>query len=175
MERTAILHRLGAFFIRLIKRTVTVVAWLFLLGFVFAGFFEFASRHECARLPNGLHIGLASVSSPRVGADANIALKRPDGHVLIDRDRAISFYDHEVVAGTAPNTPEGKHDLYIYVNGIGLIKRSEKPVLYHYHWNRKVKELGIEGRNSSSNMYRIWLLLWEDKDNIVDWCKTNWF
>ncbi len=94
---------------------------------------ELEAQHRCVELPNGLRIGRAAVFGPGSAPYRNIALKDANGRVFVDRDRAIDFYDYEAVAGTAPDTPSGKSDRYIYIKGIGMILRSKEPEKFQMH------------------------------------------
>jgi len=136
-KRTASLHNNQPqrieFFRRWLRR-FAILAGLF--AFLIANV-EFASRHDCVVMPNGLLIGRATLFSKMVGWGPDIAIKYPDGRLLRRGDGLINFFDKESVGGDYPEAADKKFNKFIYINEVGLLVRSEDPLQFQYYWDKK--------------------------------------
>jgi hypothetical protein len=144
-------------------------------------------RFECVEMPNGFLIGRATVFSTMTGWGPDIAIRYPDGRLFLRGDLRMDFWDEDSFAGEFDDTPEGKTNKYIYVNGVGLIHQLE---LYQQYFDKK-KPLHPDGSyNTGGNLMRAYLNLYyndksgrykprefnfHDDTNRRDWCPTAWF
>jgi hypothetical protein len=88
-------------------------------------------------MPNGFLIGRATVFSTMTGWGPDIAIRYPDGRLFLRGDQHMDFWDENSFAGDFDDTPDGKVNKYIYVNGVGLIRQLEQPELYQQYIDEK--------------------------------------
>ena len=161
---------------------VLFLAWfnLVLLGFV-------VERFECVEMPNGFLIGRATVFSEMIGWDPDIAIKYPDGRLFLRGDLRMIFWDANSFSGHFAKTPEGKFNPYIYVNGVGLVRKLEQPKMYQEILDKRMKRHIDDPRTISSHVYRVYMKLYyneagnngelnfQDATHRRYWCPTAWF
>jgi len=128
---------------------------------------------QCVVMPNGFLIGPATVFSPMRGPGADIAIKYPDGRLFLRGDKGMHFWDQDSFGGHYERTPEGRSDSYVYLNDLGLILKSEQPVLYQFHYDRK-EVLHVDSAPMvGGHVFRTYSLLHADPANRRKECPTD--
>lgn len=152
---------------------------------------ELYSRFECVAMPNGFLIGRATVFSRMVGWGPDIAIWYPDGRLFVRGDKSMDFWDEDSFAGDLDDTPDGKFNSYVYVNGVGLIRKLEQPELYQHYFDRKMRLHRDNASNSGGHVMRTYMILYDDIQYDENrrfagtgedpqkyrraWCPTAWF
>lgn len=156
-------------------------------------------QYRCVELPNGFLVGYAAVFPKKkrgvrdqLGKRPDMAIKHPDGRVLLRGDSEIEYWDDQMIIGAAEIDADHKWNRFIFVNDIGLIIKSEQQELYERYYVEKFEKNPEKMKFTPTNLFGIFLNLWnlweptgyeiyEGDSNLLEnkyrrpWCSTAIF
>lgn len=134
---------------------------------VFFAFFAFSSHYDCVELPNGFLVGNSAVFSNNYNGYIDIALKLPNGKVLLRRslrgDRDIYYIDEKIIMTSMRDEHKDRNKGFMYVKDIGLVTKMDQPEFFKkYH--TKVKRKLAAKKFKLTNLYGVYWGLWQPDD-----------
>lgn len=144
---------------------------------------QIKGRQECVELPNGLLLGQATFFSEMIGWDTDLALKFPNGQVIVRGDKRVIFWHDSAIAGTMYTDAAWKEINYIFVKDKGVYFEQSQPDMYQKHYNIHSKHKPTDvGSLAGMNLMAVYIRLYHnqfDRENSDvyrrDWCPTAWF